>query len=59
MTKLINYFKESRAELAKVSWPSRQTTLQHTGIVIVISLLVAIFLGGVDYFLNMLLELFI
>ncbi|MCB9802450.1 preprotein translocase subunit SecE [Candidatus Nomurabacteria bacterium] len=59
MSKLINYLKESRTELAKVSWPSKQTTLQHTGIVIVISLLVAIFLGGIDFLLNKILELFI
>lgn len=59
MKKLIDYLKGSRAELAKVTWPSRQTTIKHTGVVIIISVLVALFLGGIDYLLNKILELFI
>jgi len=59
MNKLINYLKKSREELGKVVWPSRQTTMNHTGIVIVISIAVAIFLGAVDYILNKILQLFI
>ena len=59
MNKLINYLKKSREELGKVVWPSRQTTMKHTGIVIAISVAVAIFLGTIDYLLNKILELFI
>jgi preprotein translocase subunit SecE len=59
MNKLINYFKEARQELAKVAWPSKQTTLQHTGIVIVLSIVMAVFLGGIDYLLTKILQLFV
>ncbi len=59
MNKLINYFKEARQELAKVAWPSKQTTIQHTGIVIVLSIVMAIFLGGIDYLLTKILQLFV
>ncbi|MBT4349926.1 preprotein translocase subunit SecE [bacterium] len=59
MKKLFNYLKKSREELGKVSWPSRQTTINHTGIVIAISIAVAVFLGAIDYGLNKVLELFI
>ncbi|MBT7553504.1 preprotein translocase subunit SecE [bacterium] len=59
MKKLFNYLKKSREELGKVSWPSRQTTINHTGIVLAISVAVAIFLGGIDYILNKILQLFI
>ena len=59
MTKLINYFKESREELAKVAWPSKQITFKHTAIVIVLSVVMAIFLGGIDYLLNKVLKLFV
>ena len=59
MNKLINYLKKSREELGKVAWPSKQTTLNHTGIVIVISIAVAIFLGAIDYILNKILQLVI
>ena len=54
---IIQYFKDSRAELRKVVWPSRQETINHTIMVVVISLGVAFFLGAVDYVLNKLLEL--
>lgn len=43
------YFKESIAELRKVSWPTRQATLKSTGIVLLFTGSTAIFLGAVDY----------
>ena len=56
MTKLINYLKGSREELSKVVWPSRETTINHTLMVLGISLAVAIFLGAIDFVLSKLLE---
>lgn len=52
MNKLLTYLKESRAELAKVIWPSRKEARDHTVVVIVVSLAVALFLGAVDYLLE-------
>jgi preprotein translocase subunit SecE len=46
---LLNYFAASRAELAKVTWPSRRQTLKLTIQVIVFSLLFAAMLGAFDY----------
>lgn len=57
MSKLVDYLKGSREELAKVVWPSRQTTINHTLVVIAISLIVSIFLGAADYGLSKILEL--
>lgn len=54
--KLINYFRESVAELKKVSWPTRAQAVRSTILVIVISFVTAVFLGGTDYFLNKILE---
>jgi len=45
------FFRESRNELRKVTWPSRQETLQTTAIVVLIVILFAIFMWGVDTFL--------
>lgn len=59
MNKLVNYLKGSREELAKVSWPNRETTINHTVMVIGISIAVALFLGAVDYVLNKVLEVLI
>lgn len=57
MSKLTEYLKGSKEELAKVVWPSRSTTINHTLMVIFISLAVALFLGAMDYGLSKLLEL--
>jgi preprotein translocase subunit SecE len=50
---LTNYLKQAMEELKKVVWPSKQETTQHTLIVIGLSLAVAIFLGAIDYLLNL------
>lgn len=54
--KIINYIKESKDELKKVVWPSRQETTKYTILVIGISLGVAFFLGILDLGLNFVLE---
>lgn len=59
MNKFINYLKESKEELKKVSWPTRQTTINHTLVVIGVSLAVAIFLGSIDFLLSLALQSFI
>ena len=46
---IINFFREAKAELKKVNWPTKNQTINYTLIVIGISLAVAIFLGGLDY----------
>lgn len=57
--KIGDYLRESRVELKKVVWPTKQQTRNHTLMVIGISLGVAAFLGAIDYFLNKVLELFV
>lgn len=50
---LTNYLKQATEELKKVVWPSRQETIQHTLIVVGLSLGLALFLGTLDYALNL------
>jgi len=52
MEKIINYFKAAMVEIKKVTWPTKKETLQYTVLVILISLGVAAFLGGLDYLFN-------
>lgn len=54
--KLLNYLKASQEELKKVVWPSKKETRNHTLLVIGISLLVAIFLGAIDFLFNFVLD---
>jgi preprotein translocase subunit SecE len=53
---LFRYLKESREELKKVTWPSKQEITKYSLIVIVLSIVIATFFGGLDYFLNLGLE---
>lgn len=53
------YLKEVKAEMAKVNWPTRQETINFTMVVIGVSAAVAIFLGALDYFFGLGLNLFL
>lgn len=57
--KLINFIKEARIELTKVNWPTKKQTVNYTLIVIGISVVVAIFLWGLDKIFSYFLEKFI
>jgi preprotein translocase subunit SecE len=59
LLKILKFFKESKSELKKVKWPTFKETLQYTLIVIIISLVVAAYLGGLDYIFSLLLRKFI
>lgn len=57
--KLTNYLRESYQELKKVVWPTRRETINHTMVVIGISLGVAAFLGVLDFIITWVLEKYI
>ena len=46
---MFNYFREVRAEIKHVSWPSRQQAIVYTFVVIAVSLITAVYLGVWDY----------
>ncbi len=47
-----NLFKEAKAEIRKVVWPTRQETGQTTAIVVVVVLVVGLLLWGLDSLLS-------
>ena len=47
--KIKQFFREVRNELKKVSWPSRKETMGSTSVVIVLVLIIALYLGLVDF----------
>jgi preprotein translocase subunit SecE len=57
--KIVSFLKEAKTELTKVNWPTKEKTINYTLIVIGISIAVALFLGGLDYFFGYLLKTFI
>ena len=48
--RFLYFVKETRIELRKVVWPSREETVKTTGIVVIAVIVVAIFLWIVDAF---------
>ena len=55
----VRFIREVIAELKKVTWPTRQETIKLTVIVIAISVIVGLFIGGLDMvFLNITTQLF-
>lgn len=51
-----NYFKEVRAEMKHVSWPTRRQAVVYTVVVIGVSLGVAVYLGVLDYIFTALIQ---
>lgn len=47
--KIGGFLKDVKLELKKVSWPSRQDTIKLTGVVILMSVALAAFLGLLDF----------
>ena len=53
MEKIKKFLKEVLAELRKVTWPTKEELIGSTIVTIVVSLIVAIFVGIVDRILSL------
>ncbi len=51
MKKIIQFFKDSFAELKKVQWPSREEVASNTKVVLVSVFIFAVVFGVVDFLL--------
>ena len=51
MKKIVQFFRDSVAEMKKVVWPSRDEVAASTRVILVSTVLFAIVLGIVDYVL--------
>jgi preprotein translocase subunit SecE len=59
MVNPINYIKESKAELDKVVWPTRQETVRLTIVVFAVSFLIGAYISGLDTFFTLLVDKFL
>lgn len=57
--KIAEYIKETRAEMAHVTWPSRKQAISYSILVVAVSVLTALLLGVFDYIFSRLLTLFV
>jgi preprotein translocase subunit SecE len=46
---IFSYLREVRDELQKVTWPTREQTIQKTSLVIGVSIAVGLYIGLLDY----------
>lgn len=56
---IINYLKEVRVELTKVTWPTRKEATYLTLVILVASLATGLYVGGLDLIFTNLLGLFL
>ena len=56
-TRAIQFLREVKVELKKVTWPSRKQTIGSTAVVIALVMLISLFLGVVDMGLSSLVQL--
>jgi preprotein translocase subunit SecE len=56
VTRIREFVQEVLAEFRKVTWPSHQELINSTTIVIVVTVVLAFFLGGVDIALSKVVE---
>ncbi len=49
MQKIINFLSEVVAEFKNITWPKKDTLIQLTIVVISISIIISLILGGFDY----------
>ena len=57
--RFIAFIKDTRIEMSKVTWPTRQSFLRDTIVVVAVSLGLAVFLGFLDYVFAYILNNFI
>ncbi|MCX7983600.1 MAG: preprotein translocase subunit SecE [Bacteroidetes bacterium] len=54
--KILNFFIDVRKEMEKVTWPTKEELMESTKIVIVLTLILAVFTWLVDYAVSSLLK---
>ena len=59
MRKIFTFIKEAKAELLKVTWPNKDQIIRSTILVVALTFVMAIFLGGLDYGFSYVLKTFI
>jgi preprotein translocase subunit SecE len=56
ISRAIEFLSEVKAEVKKVTWPSRREAVGGTAVVLVVVLLIAVFLGLIDSLLGKIIQ---
>jgi preprotein translocase subunit SecE len=52
MQKVLQFLKEVKIEFGNITWPKKEALIQLTIVVISISVIISLILGGIDYILT-------
>jgi preprotein translocase subunit SecE len=50
--KIVKFLKETKTEMTKVTWPTKNEIIGSTIVTVVVSIVVSIFIGIVDFILD-------
>lgn len=56
---ILQYLKEVRVELGKVTWPDRASVIKLTSIILIASLVTGFYIGGLDLTFTSILGMFL
>jgi len=56
-SKFFSFFTETKQELNRVNWPSKDELIQSTWLVIVVTMILAVFIGALDMVFSYLVRL--
>ena len=56
MQKITTFLESVKIELGKVTWPTRKETIATTGVVVMITFLISLYLGACDVILSKLMR---
>jgi len=59
MSTPVTFFEETRSELKKVTWPPRTEVVRLTMVVIGVSVIVGLYIGGLDFVFTKLLQIIV
>jgi preprotein translocase subunit SecE len=57
MTTPVTFVREAYDELRQIVWPSRNEIIRLTGIVIILSILMGLYIGGLDWIFTQAIQL--
>jgi len=57
--RITNYFKGVKAEVARVSWPTRNEIISLTALILLLVVLVTLYIWGVDGILGTLIKILV
>ena len=59
VNKISSFISEVRAEMQKVTWPTREELVGSTGVVLMTMLIISVFVGCADFVMSLLLSIFL